>query len=40
MKERLEAIEEKYLEITQKLSDPEVLKDIKRLLNFLKNRHL
>lgn len=38
MKERLEAIEEKYLEITQKLSDPEVLKDIKKVAELSKEQ--
>ncbi len=38
MKERLEAIEEKYIEITQKLSDPEVLKDIKKVAELSKEQ--
>ena len=38
MKERLEAIEEKYLEITQKLSEPEVLKDIKKVAELSKEQ--
>lgn len=38
MKERLEAIEEKYLEITQKLSDSEVLKDIKKVAELSKEQ--
>ena len=38
MKERLEAIEEKYLEITQKLSDQEVLKDIKKVAELSKEQ--
>ena len=38
MKERLEAIEEKYIEITQKLSDSEVLKDIKKVAEFSKEQ--
>ena len=38
MKERLEAIEEKYIEITQKLSDSEVLKDIKKVAELSKEQ--
>ena len=38
MKERLEAIEEKYIEITQKLSEPEVLKDIKKVAELSKEQ--
>ena len=38
MKERLQAIEEKYLEIDKELSTPEVLKDIKKVAELSKEQ--
>ena len=38
MIERLEAINKKYQEITNELSNPDVISDIKKMTEYLKNK--